>query len=315
MVKIAAELYAPPPPTLTVDAIYAAYVAAREDWDSLGIDVGILGTECDRQLWYNLHWASYGEDINGQKLRLFETGNIEETRVIEDLQRIGAQVFGQQDRIRFVAGHVRGKRDGAVIGLPEAPVTEHLLEIKSSNHKNFVPLRKKGVKEVKPLHYVQIQLGMHAFKEKRAMYLVVNKNDDDIYQERVEYDLEFCTRILARAESIVRAQEPPSRISDDPSFFGCKFCRHVEVCHHQALPRTTCRSCIHSTAVLSGDAHWSCARWNKPLSFDEQKAACPAHLFNPALIPAEQIDASDEDETITYRLKDGSIWVDGQAAA
>jgi hypothetical protein len=77
----------------------------------------------------------------------------------------------------------------------------------------------------------------------------------------------------------------------------------------------TCRSCLHSTAEMGGDAEWSCSRWAKPLSFDEQKAGCPAHLFDCSLINAEQIDSCDVAETVTYRLKDGTIWVDGSVAA
>lgn len=314
MAKITEELVLPP--QLTVAAIYAAYEAAKEEWDSLGISVGELGEECQRKLYYALHWVTHPEKVPGRNLRLFETGNIEEDRMVADLQRAGIEVFGQQDKIRLVSGHVRGKIDGRCIGLPEAAKTEHLAEFKSSNDKNFKLLLKNGCKEAKPLHYCQVQIGMHAFGLTRGLYLVVNKNDDTLYQERIEYDLEYCLRMLAKAESIVKATRPPPRISEDPDFFGCRFCNKKYVCHHDALPRVSCRTCLYSTPELGGtDAHWSCARWAKPLSFDEQKAACPAHLFDCDLINAEQIDSDEINETVTYRLKDGSIWVDGQVAA
>ncbi len=45
----------------------------------------------------------------------------------------------------------------------------------------------------------------------------------------------------------------------------------------------------------------------------EQAEGCPAHLFLPGLVPGEQVDASEEDETVTYKLRDGSVWVDGAA--
>ena len=38
---------------------------------------------------------------------------------------------------------------------------------------------------------------------------------------------------------------------------------------------------------------------------------CPAHLFLPALVPGEQIDSDPEAETVTYRLRDGTNWIDG----
>lgn len=301
----------PKPQASTVRAIYAAYEAANEHYDSLGISVGIANTECDRSLWYALHWVSQPEKIDGRKLSIFRTGDRWEDVLVADLQAIGVDVYGQQDRIRLVGGHVRGKCDGKGIGLPEAPKTEHLFEFKSSNEKGFKEIKKKRCKEAKPLHYGQCQLGMHMFGLSRAGYLVVNKNDDERYFERIEYDAEFCLRLLSRLERIINSAEPPSRISENPEFFGCLFCDHKPVCHEQAWPRVTCRSCIHSATEMDGDAAWSCARWSKPLGLDEQRAACPAHLHIPALVPGEQIDVDEEAETITYRLLGGKVWVDG----
>lgn len=298
----------------TVAAIYAAYEAANEHYDSLGISVGELGNECDRALWYGLRWASQPEQIDGRKLSIFRTGDVWEERLVEDLRAIGVEVTGQQDRIRLVAGHVRGKIDGRGTGLPEAPKTEHLMEFKSSNDKNFRDLKRHGVRKSKPLHFVQLQLGMHAFGLSRGGYMVVNKNDDERYFERVEYDAEFCLRLLARAEHIIRSDDPPSRLHDDPeskAAFVCRFCKHRAVCHEGKRARVTCRSCIHAQPEFTGDGHWSCARWNKPLGLDEQRQACPAHLFLPGLIDGEQIDVDEEAETITYRMRDGSVWVDG----
>ena len=301
----------PRPPSSTVGAIYDYYKSTNEDYDSLGISVGELGNECDRALWYGFRWTSPPEDLDGRKIRLFRHGDIIEDRLVEDLRNIGIEVTGQQDRIRLVGNHVRGKIDGRALGVKEAPKTEHLIEFKSSNHKNFVPLVKNGVKKEKPLHYVQLQLGMHMFGLTRGLYLVDCKDNDELYAERVEYDVEFCLRLLARAERIIKAQEPPARLAEDPEFFKCRFCKHKTVCHSRAFPRVTCRSCLHSTPEMTGDGHWSCARFNKPLSIDEQRQGCPAHLFIPGLVPGEQIDMDAETETLTYRLDDGRMWVDG----
>jgi hypothetical protein len=303
----------PKPQASTVRAIYAAYEAANEHYDSLGISVGEIGTECDRALWYTFRWASQPEQIDGRKLSIFRTGDRWEEVLVSDLERIGVEVYGQQDRIRLVGGHVRGKCDGKGIGLPEAPKTEHLFEFKSSNAKSFKEIAAKGCKVAKPLHYGQCQIGMHAFGLTRAGYLVVNKDTDERYFERIEYDVDYCVRQLARAERIINANEPPSRISDNPDFFGCRFCKHHSICHEGAWPRVTCRSCLHSTPEMGGDAHWSCARWTKPIGVDEQKAACPAHLHLPGLVPGELIDSDEAAETITYRLRSGKEWVDGDA--
>jgi len=295
----------------TVRAIYAAYEAANESWDSWGLSVGELGAECDRSLFYTFRWASPPEAPEGRKVRVFRRGDLEESRLIADLEAIGVEVFGQQDRIRLLHGHVRGKADGRLIGLLEAPKTQHLFEAKSSNAANFRVLQKKGVKAAQPKHYVQCQLGMHAFGLTRAAYVVTNKNDEDIYLERIEYDLEFCLRLLARAQRIIEAQDPPPRISEKPDFFGCMFCKHKIVCHERALPRVTCRSCLHSTPEMMGDGHWSCSRWSKPISIDEQRAGCEAHLYLPGFVDGEQVDYDAGAETITYAMRSGEQWTDG----
>lgn len=305
----------PQPVSPTVRAIYRAYEQANEHYDSLGISVGEIATECDRALWYTFRWASAPEQIEGRKLSIFRTGDRWEEVMVSDLERIGVEVWGQQDRIRLVAGHVRGKCDGKAIGIPEAPKTEHLCEFKSSNDKGFKEIQKHKCKVAKPLHYGQCQIGMHAFGLTRCLYMVTNKNDDARYVERIEYDAAWCIRQLARAERIINSPSPPSRLSDDPEFFGCRFCKHYDVCHGKSWSRVTCRSCLHATPEMTGDAHWSCSRWAKPLSVDEQKAACPAHLYIPGMVPGEQVDASEANETVTYTLWNGKTWIDGQDKA
>lgn len=304
----------PPQQQHTVLAIYNAYKEANEHFDSLGLSVGELGNECDRALWYGLHWVSEPEDIDGRKISIFRTGDMWEDRMAADLESIGVEVWGQQDRIRLVGGHVRGKCDGKAVGLPEAPKTEHLCEFKSSNDKGFKEITKKGCRDAKPLHFVQCQLGMHAFGLSRALYMVTNKNDDTRYIERIHYDAEFCLRILARAERIVRANEPPARLSEKPDFFACRWCKHHAVCHEGAWARVSCRTCLHSSPEVGGtDALWNCARWTKPLSVEEQRAGCGAHLFIPALVPGVHVDCDPDEETVTYRLVSGEIWTDGAA--
>lgn len=294
----------------TVKAIYRAYEEANEHYDSLGISVGEIGTECDRALFYNLRWASQPEEINGRKLSIFRTGDRWEEVMVEELRQAGVEVWGQQDRIRLVHGFVRGKCDGKAVGFKEAPATPHLCEFKSSNDKGFKEVVKKGCKLGKPLHYAQCQIGMHAFGLTRCWYEVRNKNDDSIYAERIEHDVAYCLRQLARAERIVFSDEPPSRISEKPDFFGCMFCRHKSVCHEGEKPRRTCRSCIHFQPERGGDCHCSCSRWAKPLSIEEQKISCPAYLTLPGLVDGEIIDSDENEESITYRMRNGSIWKD-----
>lgn len=308
----------PEPIPYTVAAIYLAYEEANESWDGATISVSTLADDCQRKLFYDFRWVSQQEAHSGRTLRIFETGNIEEDRIVENLRMIGCEVWdvdpdtGRQFVVKACGGHVKGKLDAEVLGLPDAPKTVHVAEIKSHNAKSFAKLLKEGVKSAKPLHYGQLQTYMYLRGRDRGIYLAVCKDTDELYAERVELDVEYVIRLLARAQRIIDADVPPPKLHEDPEHkmaFECGWCRHKPVCHLNKMPRINCRTCIHSAPETGGT--WSCARWSKPLSLEEQAVGCPTHLFAPGLIAGEQVDYNESSETITYRLNDGSIWVDG----
>jgi hypothetical protein len=298
----------------TVGAIYRAYEDANEQRDGKTIPASQLAEECSRKLWYDFRWVTPHEDIPGRTLRIFETGQREEDRWIENLRMIGCEVVDRQDdgrqiRIDLCNGHVGGYLDAEVLGLPEAPRTWHVAEMKSHNLKSFTALKKDGVRVSKPLHYGQMQSYMHARNRDRAIYLATCKDNDELYAERVYYDVDYCLRMLAKADRIIQANEPPARLSDKSDFYACKWCKHHSICHEDAWPRSNCRTCLYSSPEPGGT--WSCGRWSKPLSLVEQAEGCESHLWVPGLIPGEQIDSDEAAETVTYKLRSGRLWVDG----
>lgn len=310
----------PRPEASTVRAIYAAYEAANEQRDGKTIPASQLAEECARKLWFDFRWTTPHEQINGRTLRLFATGNIEEERWIEDLRRIGCEVVshednGRQIRVELCDGHVGGYLDSEILGLPEAPRTWHVGEMKSHNAKSFARLKKDGVRISHPLHYGQMQTYCHARGRDRWIYLAVCKDTDELYAERGNYDAECAIRMLARAERIIADNEPPAKLHEDPEAkmaFACRWCKHRPVCHEDAWPRSNCRTCLYSSPEPGGT--WSCARFNKPLSLAEQAEGCPAHLFLPGVVPGEQVDADEDAETVTYKLHSGKTWVDGASS-
>ena len=307
----------PKPQPSTVTAIYDAYVQQNAPRDGRSISVSTLAEECERKLWFDFRWVSPHEQITGRQLRLFETGNIEEDRWIENLRMIGCEVVSHDDRggqikVEACDGHVRGYLDSEILGLPEAPKTIHVGEMKSHNAKSFAALKKDGVRKGKPLHYAQIQTYMYLRGRERGIYLAVCKDTDELYAERLHPDTDHVMRLLARAQRIIDSRDLPTRLHDDPNAkmaFACGWCRHRPVCHEGEWPRVNCRTCIFASPESGGQ--WACARFNKPLSNEEQQAGCPAHIYLPAVVPGEQVDANEEEEWIEYRLKDGSIWRDG----
>ena len=308
----------PKPTASTVGAIYRAYEAANNPRDGKTIPASQLAEECSRKLWYDFRWVTPHEDIPGRTLRIFETGNIEEDRWIANLRMIGCEVVdrqedGRQIRVDLCGGHVGGYLDSEILGLPEAPKTWHVGEIKSHNLKSFTALKKDGVEKSKPLHFGQMQIYCHARGRDRAIYLAVCKDNDELYAERIYYDAAYCLRLLAKAERIIQANEPPARLSDKPDFYACGWCKHRAACHESAWPRSNCRTCLFSSPEDGGT--WSCARFNKPLSLAEQADGCPAHLFLPGVVPGEQIDSDEAAETVVYKLNNGTIWTDGATNA
>jgi hypothetical protein len=303
----------PPPPSPTVTAIYAAYEAAADSGYRAHLGASLIGTECERALWYTFRWATRARHT-GRMLRLFQTGVLEEARLIADLRRIGVTVLdvdpdtGRQWKLRDASGHFGGSMDAVARGFPEAPKTWHVCEFKTHNAESFKKLKSEGVAAAKPLHWTQMQAYMHLSGIDRAFYLAVCKDTDELYQERVHYDVEVALRILAKAARIINAPRPPTRISDDPAWWQCRLCDHHAVCHDGRVPERHCRSCLHSTPV--DDGAWHCARHNILLDRRTQETGCSAHLYIPDLIAGEQVDAGED--WVGYRMPDGSVWCDGR---
>jgi CRISPR/Cas system-associated exonuclease Cas4 (RecB family) len=325
MVKI------PEPKKTTTSAIYQHYEDQRDEKQRGYLGPSVLGHECERALWYGFRWATKGEEFGGRKLRLFATGHREEARVIDDLRAIGMEVDGQQIEIIALAGHFRGHVDGIVRGVIEAPKTAHVLEIKTHNEKSYAALFKSGVKKSKPAHYAQMQLYMHHLKIERALYVAVNKNDDQIYTERVRYEKVFSERLMERAARIVRTYTPPPKLHPDPSAreaFICGWCAFKGVCHEGEFAERNCRTCLSATPILddpddSADlvategGKWHCGYHNMLRTRAEQEAGCSKHLYLPGLVPGEQVNAEARHDgqlyMVTYLLKDGKEWIDGVA--
>jgi len=247
-------------------------------------------------------------------LRLFDTGKLEENRLVADLNSIGVDVqpfdikTGRQFRMEMFGGHFGGSLDGICIGIVEAPKTWHVLEMKTHNDKSFNDLCKKGVKAAKYEHWCQMQTYMGMSQEQpdpntpipamnRSYYFAVNKNTDLLYAERVEYDGAAYLTIKEKARRVIFSATPPPKISNKSDFYQCKWCNFNKVCHNTndaqeyAKADKNCRTCIYSTP--QADGRWFCEKFQKNLCRDEQVRGCERHLFLPQLLPFKQVDATD----------------------
>ncbi len=298
----------------TREAILAAYEADQSDGFRAHLGASLIGKECERALWYDFRWVSRARHP-GRLLRLFETGQLEEARLVQNLRRIGATVLevdpetGRQFRVQSHGGHFGGSLDGVALGLLEAPKTWHVLEFKTHSVKSFADVSARGVRESKPQHFAQMQIYMHLTSITRAMYLAVCKDTDDLYVERIEVDRDYAERLLEKARRVIEAASPPPGVSTDPTWYQCRLCDHAAVCHPDVpdarAAEINCRTCVHVSPIEGG---WRCERHDRALSLSEQRAACAQHLFIPALVPAEQIDAGED--WIEYAFASGERWRD-----
>jgi hypothetical protein len=246
-----------------VDKHYADASYAEPHREHLG--ASIIGNACDRQIWYSFRWAKKVKHT-GRIVRLFSRGHHEEPRFAEQLTSIGATIetldpaTDKQWRFEMYAGHFAGSNDGLISGLDKFGLSGRgILECKTHNDKSFKGLKDKGVLTSKPVHYAQMQIYMHYFKCDWALYVAVNKNDDELYFEIVTYAQPIAEHLIARAEAIICMPRPPRRISENPAWWACKHCDFYDICHHSYSLAINCRTCIQS--FPSRDGGWGCNRF------------------------------------------------------
>lgn len=303
----------------TADAIYKAWEGSEDEWRRPHLGASSIGKQCHRFTWYTFRWVARPEfsvaRARGQMLRLFDRGKREEAVIYAELRRAGFTVsegdeHGNQWRVSFLGGHFGGGADGAVLGIPEAPLTWHLLELKTHNAERFEKLEKEGVLKANPEHYDQMQTYMRGLNLKRALYFAVCKDDDRIYTERIEYDGEHARRVEEKARIVIEANEPLSRVSENPTWYECKMCSFYKPCQLGAveLLARNCRTCISSTARPDGT--WWCEHKQTTLDVAAQRAGCGEHLLIPKLLPYEAVSFDPQARSVSYRGDRGLRVVD-----
>ena len=267
----------PRPEQQIVNRIYAAIEKekARTDLYLGRLGSSFIGEECVRQIW--LDWRGFARGkFDGRMLRLFETGHLQEARIVDDLRKAGLAIWDKQSdgrQFEFIdeTGHLITKLDGVAKDIPESG-KPHVLEVKTHNKNSFANLVKKGVQEAKPSHYAQIQISMKLGGFTRALYVAVCKDDEQFYVERVKEDAALQERLIKKVKTLVSARLRPAAISDDASAFGCRFCDMKAVCVKDAEPLRHCRTCSMCTPGAEGK--WVCELNRHTLTLDEQRAGC-----------------------------------------
>lgn len=182
---------------------------------------------------------------------------------------------GKQFRIVSANGHFGGSLDGIAIH-SLFPGVEFLIEFKTHNTKSFCYTHSDGVSMAKPEHWGQMCLYGYKRGIKYAIYFAVNKNDDDLHLQIVELDWTLGANLDSKGEYVIVSQTPPPRISEQPSYFKCKCCDFLGVCHHGEPVEKNCRSCRHASPVAN--AEWFCSQFGANIPADFIPKGCDKHF-------------------------------------
>ena len=206
-----------------VDRVVAVEGAKEAPRPYLGMSE--VGHDCSRYLWLKVH-EGFRDTFEGRLYRIFDTGDIIETRIVRDLRKAGYKVNRGKKANSFsdLDDKFRGHSDGIISGLIESK-KKHILEIKSMNDKNFKKFLKEGIEVSHPKYYAQAQLYMGYAEIQRALFVVENKNDSTRRQERIVFSGRIYRDLWEKAFDIIHSQAPPNGISEDPTWWKCRFCQ------------------------------------------------------------------------------------------
>ena len=231
--------------------IDAACVAENNTGPRSHLGASEIGDPCERKLWLKFRWC-FNKVHDGRQYRLFNRGHFEEPRFAHYLETIGFTVteFAEgtehetdkgkrQIRIGAAEGHFGGSTDG--IGT-HPNYGKFLLEYKTQGYKKFPKLVEKGCQSEKYQHFCQQSIYGYKLGLEYSIYMVVNKDNDDLYIEVLKLDWELGKQLEAKAERIIFATEPPPKLSCNIKSFECNYCDFKEVCYQKiVLTRTAVR--------------------------------------------------------------------------
>lgn len=230
-----------------------------------------MASPCQRYLKYSLHWC-FKTHHDARVERIFRRGDYEEIAVQRDFEAIGIEIFDDQLEVSGGHGYAKGHIDGKVQGVPGYELEILLLEVKTMNDKRFKEYIKKGLQEVHPVYYGQIQSYMGKLGLANTLYVVTNKNDESRNYQVLPFDESKYQELEDVANTVPLMDALPDKIGGK-TWFTCKYCNARQTCHYDAKIRRTCRSCAHVT--LEGDGNWGCTvKETDDLQYDDQLNGC-----------------------------------------
>lgn len=206
-----------------------------------------IGHPCARSLQYEFFNTppDEGKGFNGKTLRTFEIGHVLEDMAAGWIRDAGldlrtSKADGSQFGFTTGRGYIRGHIDGVLVGGPdEFGPYPRLWECKTAKASKWREMEKKKIRKANWTYYIQCQLYMAYMEltENPALFTAVNKDTSELYFENVKFDPSAAQEASDRGARIIEAclsGELLPRISQDPSFYQCKWCSWTDRCWGKA---------------------------------------------------------------------------------
>lgn len=232
-------------PTLEAADAAMVEISKRERRRSY-LGMSSIGDPCSRKLWYGYH-TTHREVFTAETLKRFADGHASEDVMADRLRLVDGVTLmtvdpatGRQWELTDFDGRFAGHMDGKIIGLKQAPRTLHVWEGKAVNEKSFEKFKslkrtlgeKDALKEWNGVYWHQAQSYMGYSKLTRSYMTVCTPGVREWDSVRTEFDPLAFEAIKDKAERILNAKVPLTRISNTPTWWQCDWCHHKTECHN-----------------------------------------------------------------------------------
>ena len=189
---------------------------------------------CIRNRWAELNGIPIdkGKGFDAPVLSIFRLGNVIEDEVVELLKIGGYEITDTQRSVGEYpwVGHI----DGVIKWKPDGfEEISSLLEVKSSNSRNFERLRDLGYEKWSPSYYAQIQSYMgHMPDVEDAIVFVYNKDTSEFFIERIFEDKDHFDYLRLQSIMVTQSEtllERPDQATSPKSQF-CRWCDRSDWC-------------------------------------------------------------------------------------
>lgn len=274
-----------------------------------------IGGNCERALFYSFRWASKG-GVDARGLKAIADGHASEQVMIKRLMLVNdvelwVEESGAQIGFSDIGGHFMGNLDGII---KHPSIGTAVWENKATNIKKFETLKKlkaenesTALKKWDQTYYGQAQIYMHYMGLGVHYLTCCTPGGRDMASVLTHYNEPDALALIERAKRVIFGDGPATRISSDPAWFECRWCKHQNTCHGVTLPQVNCRTCAHATPKAEGG--WMCEKFACDLSFEAQLEGCVSHRYHPRLLNGTPVE-QNEDGEISYRMADGTEYMD-----